>query len=111
MKFLASPMVEFLQNNLLAILTLLGGGVAWWYDRKKRKSELQKEQVDIDISKGAAVLGISEMYKKMIEDTREKYMEQEKRIDDLEAENRKLKEMIMERDRKIAELEKLIKHG
>lgn len=83
---------NYLLDNFLPILIAFGGGIAWFFDKRKRDAETKSLLALNKQSEATALQGMQDVYdkfvddvKKQIEDFREENAKLRKRVSDLEA--------------------------
>ena len=81
--------LNYLIDNLLPIAIAIGGAVAWFTEKKKRKAEIDSVVVTNKQGEATALQGMQSVYDKFVEDVK-------KQITELRAENASLRSEIAE---------------
>ena len=93
--------LNYLMDNLLPLAIAVGGGIAWIFDKQKRKAELESVKISNEQSKAlnkqneaGALAGMQEEYAKFVEVVR-------KEIAELREENTALKNRVKDLEKEL----------
>ena len=81
----------FIASNILPIITIIGGATAWFFDRKKRRADIERMKSENKSTEATALKTMQSVYDNFVEDVKEQIAGFKKRIEYLEAENKELK--------------------
>ena len=81
--------LNWLMNNVLAILIAAGGAIAWINERKKRKADVKSVEVNNRQGEATAMTGMQAVYDTLVEDVKIQFAE-------LRLESKNLKDQIAE---------------
>lgn len=63
---------SYIMDNLLPVLTIIGGGIAWLVDRQQRKIALEKAKSENKGTEAAAMQGMQTVYDDFVKDVEDK---------------------------------------
>jgi len=82
--------LDLLLPNVIPILAILGGGVAWFFDKKKRREEIDRLKSESKITEANALKEMQSVYNVFVGDVRVQISELKQQIVDLRIENKEL---------------------
>lgn len=99
----------YVMDNLLPLLTIVGGGIAWLVDRQQRKAALERSKSENKGTEATAMQGMQLVYDKFVEDVEEKINSLMEKIREQSVEIEALKENLKvaekEREKLLEEIE------
>ena len=100
-----SSLWAYVENNLFPLLAVIGGTIAWLFDRNKRRAELKGMQVINEQSEVSIFKSMQESYKILKEEMDQALQTVREEVKGLREENEELKKAIFSSKERISELE------
>ena len=100
-----SSLWAYVGDNLFPLLAVIGGTIAWLFDRNKRRAELKGMQVTNEQSEVSIFKSMQESYKILKEEMDQALQTVREEVKGLREENEELKKAIFSSKKRISELE------
>ena len=100
-----SSLWAYVGDNLLPLLTVIGGIIVWLFDKNKRRAELKGMQVTNEQSEVSIFKSMQESYKVLKEEMDQALQTVREEVKRLREENEVLKQAIFSSKERISELE------
>lgn len=91
-------MLQYILDNLLPLAIALSGAIAWIFDKRKRKAELQSITTQNKQAEATALSGMQDVYDHFVEDVKSQ-------LEDLRQENFNLKKRVSELELQLSSVE------
>lgn len=91
-------MLQYILDNLLPLGIALSGAIAWIFDKRKRKAELQSVITQNKQAEATALSGMQDVYDHFVEDVKSQ-------LEDLRQENSNLKKRVSELELQLSSVE------
>lgn len=96
---------SYILDNLLPLLTIAGGGIAWVVDRKKQKSELDRLKSENKLTEANALTGMQAVYDAFVKDVETQFNDFKYQITELKLKLSDAEQERLKMVKRIAELE------
>lgn len=100
-----SSLWAYVGDNLLPILAVIGGTIAWLFDKNKRRAELKGMQVTNEQSEVSIFKSMQESYKILKEEMDQALQTVREEVKSLREENEGLRQAVFSSKERISELE------
>jgi len=104
-------MLDFLRENWVPLLAVFGGGIAWLFDRKKRKAEVDRMKSENKATEAGALQSMQSVYDNFVKDVQTQITGLIKEVNDLRAENKELRGKVCLLEKNLSAAEKKLKES